>query len=244
VEDFVFEQMEMVEDRHWWFNARRDVIKSFLRKYLPAEKKGRVLEAGCGTGHILSDLGEEWEVFGIDINERALESCRKKGIENVRRSSIMDITFESETFDAVVCSDVLYHEMVSDDEKALKEIYRVCKKGGVLLIFEPAFEWLWSPHDIVEHTRHRYTRKELSAKLKKCGFTVKKSSYHVFLLLPLVLAVRLFKRAFRSENPQSDLYVMAPPVNGFFSGIMNFENKLAQAVNFPWGSTVMCLAVK
>ena len=90
---------------------------------------------------------------------------------------------------------MLYHLNVGDDSAALEEIHRVLRPGGVALIRLPAFDWIRGAHDEVVHTRHRYTRDELSAKLEDAGFRLEHATYANFLLFPLAPAKRYLEHA-------------------------------------------------
>lgn len=243
MEEIVYQKMSRIASDNWWFASRRDLVRILLKRHLAGRKNCFILEAGCGPGNILTSLDDLGTIFGIDINEAAINMCKQKNAAYLSRATIMKIPFKDGSFDAVICSDVLYHVMV-DDEAALKEMSRVCKKGGLLLIFEPAFEWLYSPHDIAEHARQRYSKKEICSKVKKSGLIIIKSSYHVFLLFPLILAVRLIKMIFLSGQSSDDLCTFPNLINKILLFIMAIENRILPFINFPWGSTIFCLVVK
>lgn len=196
---------------------------------------------------MLNGLGEP---VGIDISEYALDFCKRKNLSRLCRATTIDLPFKDNSFDAIVCAGVLYHKMVRDDKMALGEMFRVCRKGGVVLLLEPAFEWLRSPHDIVEHTGHRYTLGELSSKVKKSGFKIKRASYHMFFLFPMVLIIKVLKKIFVSKQHQTDkcrqtdLYSLSNPIDKILAFIVKFENRILSYMDFPFGTTAVCLAVK
>lgn len=108
--------------------------------FLPFLRSGmRLLDCGCGPGSMTVDLAEvvaPGEVVGIDIaaEQFALGAARARetGVTNVRfeQGSLYELPFPDESFDAVFVHAVLYH--LSDPQKALREIYRVLKPGGVV----------------------------------------------------------------------------------------------------------------
>ncbi len=95
--------------------------------------KGKVLDIGCGRGSMCQAIKlyrPDLEVIGCDISKRSLNFARKN-IKNVKfvYGNVEKLPFPDESFDAVTMFDVLEH--VSDPKKALSEIRRVLKKGGV-----------------------------------------------------------------------------------------------------------------
>ena len=106
------------------------IQETFLKQYLPKQKKIRILDAGCGPGAALIYLAKFGDVIGVDVSEDALKFARKRG--KVRKGDIANLPFKSETFDVVVCLDVLYHKWV-DTKRAFYELKRVLKKGGIFL---------------------------------------------------------------------------------------------------------------
>lgn len=244
MEDYVYKQMAQLQENHWWFVSRRRAIDMLLHRYLYQDRGNIILDMGCGTGSSLAALSRSGRVIGLDINEYTLGFAKRRGGASLLKADALSLPFADNRFDAVICSDLLYHKMVTDDNKALDEIFRACKRGGILLVFEPAFEWLRSPHDMAEHTRHRYTLDELCLKIIRAGFRLKKSSYHLFFLFPVISTVRFFKRLFLRKNFKSDLFTLPGPINRILSAIMGIENRLLRKIDFPIGSTAICVAVK
>ena len=100
----------------------------------------RVLDLGCGAGrHLILLAREGFEVHGVDISERALSIARERllrlGLEaELKRCSMTSLDYPSEFFDAVVCINVIYHGTRRDVLRALEEIRRVLRRGGLALI--------------------------------------------------------------------------------------------------------------
>ncbi len=233
-----------IENDHWWFISCRDIISHLLQKYIAKSKRAIILDMGCGTGYISAELNKLGKTVSMDINEYALACCRRKNVNTLCRATAATLPFKNNSFDAVICSNVLYHNSIGDDETVLREIFRVLRKDGMALILEPAFNWLRSPHDIVECGIRRYTLSEMRLKLKKTGFEVTRSSYYIFFLFPAILILRLFKKIFLSRQPQPDLYSIPGAVNRILISVMEIEKRLLRYINLPLGSSVLCLAVK
>src|SRR5689334_16933642 len=110
-----------------------------------------ILDAGCGDGfylHVLSKLGK-FKITGLDFDKNALESAKKnlKGVKQIKimHGSVMELPFKANTFDKIVLTEVAEH--LPDDLKGLKEIYRVLKPGGILVLTVPNhnYPFLWDP---------------------------------------------------------------------------------------------------
>ena len=146
------------EDKHWWFESRRDMVIKLLRQ---SDRNSKILEIGCSGGPLiraLNKLGYN-DVHGIDISEPAIDLCKLREISN---TSVMDGSrpdFGDGQFDVVIASDVLEH--IEDEEKALCEWNRILKPSGKLIVFVPAFKMLWSKHDEANHHYRRYSKSEL-----------------------------------------------------------------------------------
>jgi len=67
-----------LDDRHWWYRGRRRIIRSELDR-LPLPAGARVLDAGCGSGRTLEELGPYGEVHGIELDPGAADVAQARG---------------------------------------------------------------------------------------------------------------------------------------------------------------------
>jgi len=103
-----------------------------LKAVTPFCRKGRVLEAGCGSGLVLARLAEVGtEVFGVDISAGMLSHAREKGLP-VSQGNLLHLPYPDDEFDAVVSFKVLAH--VEPIRDAVAEMVRVVKPGGYLAL--------------------------------------------------------------------------------------------------------------
>ena len=184
-------KMAEMEDTHWWFVAKRNILKLFIKKNIGEIKGLKVIDIGCGTGAILqmiSDLGAD--AVGVDMSHEALKFCREKNL-NVVLGKGESIPFESGRFDLVLASDVLEH--VDDDAGAMREIERILKPGGVFIATVPAHQWLFSAHDHLLHHRRRYSKNEFRKLLENNFEDVKISWIHSAILIPAIVQRTLTK---------------------------------------------------
>lgn len=217
------------------------INKSFLDEFLPKKEGLKILDAGCGPGATLPLLQKYGNVIGVDLSPEALKYARKRG--KVQKGDITKLDFKSGSFDLVVCMDVLYHTWVEDESKALREFFRVLKKGGLLLVREPAYNWMRGNEDRGSLTARRFSKRDLARKLKKAGFRLIKISHANFFLFSLVLAVRILT-ALGIKKGSSDMVIPPKIINSLFFGALKLEAFLVKYISLPWGSSLVCVAQK
>lgn len=238
----------------WFYRAlhahiERELIRTVVAAGRPTEtaeaisqpRAIRILDAGCGTGGLIRRLAPKqagWTWTGIDVEPVACALARERTRAEIVEGSVTAMPFETQTFDAVVCADVLYH--LDDDVAALREISRVLKPNGVAVINVPAHRWLWSYHDVTVHGRRRYTRPELRDKLRRAGFTVARLTHWNALPLPLVY---LRRKLLPPPSSGSDVRLYPAPVEAAFRGAMAVElGWLRSFGGLPFGSSILAVA--
>lgn len=236
--------MYEVEDTHFWYKGMRKITKTLFEKYLPENKSLKILDAGCGTGRNIIFLKNYGQVSGFDISPEAIKYCKKRKLTNIKLGSVNNISFNDESFDVVTCFDVLYHNQVKNYEKAIGEFYRVLKPGGVLLIRVPAFQFLFSSHDIAVDTKHRFHKTELENIFLSQHFKILKISYINTLLFPFVATRRLIKKINIKTYAKSDVKNINPILNFFLQFPLYMESHLIKFMNFPFGLSVIAIAKK
>jgi SAM-dependent methyltransferase len=159
----------------------------------------------------------------------------------------MDIPFPADSFDVVISNDVLNDAGTSNEAAALSELHRVLRPGGRLFLNLPAFGFLRSEHDRATDVARRYTRTEITRKLRAAGFKVRRATYWNTLLFPVVVAVRLLRRE-RDEDlhkpARSDIVVPFAPINALLTAAVGLERLLLRFIDLPFGSSVAVVAVK
>lgn len=239
--DIVFQS----ELTHWWYVGMRRIALGLLKRALPAQGGLRLLDAGCGTGGMLLSLAPWGDAVGVDLAPRALSLALKRGMSPLLLASVERLPFSQESFHVVTCFDVLYHQRVEDDLRALREFWRVLRPGGVLLVRVPAFEALRASHDAAVHTRHRYTAPELRQTVESAGFQVERLTYANTLLFPLAAAWRLWQRAFgQASRPEGDMRPLPGWANGLLASLLGLESRWLTRRDLPLGLSVLCLARK
>jgi SAM-dependent methyltransferase len=239
-------QYEM-EDRHWWYLGHRRLYASLLDRFCPRAPGGRVLDAGCGTGGFTRWMRERYRpryLAGVDISERALRLCRKRGLEELRCCGVENLPFADESFDLVLSLNVIYHRAVCDDEAALREMARVLALGGWLLLNLPALPILRGRHDHAVEGVRRYLAGQVREMLAAAGLTPVKETYFVFTPLPAVAVFRLASRLSPRPRSSSDLWMPPAPLNRSLTALLGLESCVATRWRLPLGSSLTALARK
>lgn len=209
-----------------------------------APKDSKVLDIGCSSGIFLKDLEAlgftPQNLFGVDISDKAIANCKANGINNAFVMDAQNITL-NEKFDIVIASDCLEH--LENDKKALKNWNDLLKIGGTMYVFVPAFQSLWSYHDVVNMHFRRYTKSELKSKLLVENLEILKSSYwNFFLFLPVYIFRTITSGLQKNKTGESDITIGNNFVNKALLNLIIFENKLLKVVNFPFGVSTFCIA--
>ena len=242
-----YERMYAAEDRQWWYAGMRAIAFGLLdRGFGAANGRPRparlFLDAGCGTGLNLEHLAERGQAIGVDLSAEAVRFCLSRGV-TVVRSSVLALPFPERTFDGLVSFDVLYHAWVTDDGAAVRELARVVRPEGLLLVRVPAFKALWGAHDEAVHSRHRYTRGELRALLEGAGLQVLRLSYCNSILFPLLLVRRTLDRL--ASRHGSDVEFLPAPLEWLFRQCLLVEAALIRhGLSLPVGASLVALARK
>jgi SAM-dependent methyltransferase len=191
VDQRLLKTMLDVDEQHWWYRGRRRIIRAELDQ-LPLADDARILDAGCGSGRTLEELLDYGTVAGLELNPDAAEVARGRGCGEVQVGRLEELPWSSDSFDLITCLDVIEH--VPDDRAALRELRRVSKPGGWLLATVPAYQALWSYHDVANHHYRRYQRATLRAAVTDAGWRVARMTSFNTLLFPPAAVVRLAQR--------------------------------------------------
>jgi len=187
-------------------------------------------------------------VYGADLFRDALAYCSLRGIRNLFYADGRHLPIKKEIFDIVTCLDVLYHQRVEEDTEFLKELRRVCKVKGLVVVTVAAFRILRGNEDILGHGVRRYTVSEIEEKMRTAGFDVLHSSYMFGLLFPFVLVVRLLDRLKRmvigDENLESDFSKSNKLIDSILRKYLLVELSLSRHLKIPFGSSILCIGVK
>lgn len=232
-----YELMDAAEGEMWWYRA---LHARLLKALLPV--RGRVLDAGCGTGgflNILRSRRPDLDAAGLEWNEDAARRAAEKSGRFVIRGSVNLAPFASASFDAIVSADVLCHQAV-EPPAALAEFFRLLRPGGALVVNLPAHEWLRSAHDLRVLTARRVNARSFSTLLAQAGFGQVRTRYWNTLLLPLMIVRR--KLISRGAHAASDVAPFAPWLDATLYAATALEQWLP--VPLPAGGSVFATAIR
>jgi SAM-dependent methyltransferase len=239
-----YDNIARLEGVHWWYRGMSAISMGLLAGCYASGLRGRILDAGCGTGGMLKEFGVLGCSVGLDLEYLGLAYAQKSLGSNVPlvQGSVMALPLGSQQFDLVVSFDVLYHRAVPRDEVAFSELWRVLKPGGILLLRLPALEILRGAHDIVVHARQRYERTELGIKLAAAGFQLRRLTYANTILLPLIFLRRHWSSP--SDHTSSDVSLPSPFANALLEVILRIESFILRFVDLPIGVSLLAVASK
>jgi 2-polyprenyl-3-methyl-5-hydroxy-6-metoxy-1,4-benzoquinol methylase len=232
-------------DSHWWYRGRRRIVASELDR-LSLPPGAAVLDAGCGAGQTLDDLAELGTVHGVhgvDMNHAAVEAARARGHINVQVSGIEELPYEDSAFDLVTCLDVVEH--TPDDVATFTELMRVTRPGGRLVVTVPAYQMLWSSHDVANQHFRRYRLSTLAAAADQAGWRLVRRTYFNSLLLPPAAFVRVVRRSRAHAAERSDLNLTPGWLNPLLELPLRIEAALIRiGVRLPAGLSLLAVFEK
>ena len=245
MEKTLYDNIRQVEATHWWYKARREIIFDWVQAILNVHTNPSVMDLGCGTGFnitYLHDLGYE-NITGVDFSSDALAYCSARNLTKLICGDANHLPFHATSYEVILALDIIEH--LEDDEKTLRDIFRVLKPGGSLIIFVPAYKFLWSFQDEISHHVRRYTAHELRSKALTVGFEIQKITYANTFLFPVIwagrLVLKIFRRFFRIT---SESQMNPSQLNTLLYKIFRAELPLLRLTNFPFGVSILCVCNK
>jgi SAM-dependent methyltransferase len=230
-----------LEETHWWYRERRRMIAGVLeRTALPA--RARILDAGCGSGRNMELLARFGAPTGVEPAQQSVEMARARGVGPVVQGSLdARLPFGSDSFDLVVCLDVLEH--IADDRAALRELRRVTAADGRLLVTVPAHRWLWGAHDDLSGHQRRYTRASLLSVAAAAGWRpLWVTGFNAVLLGPIAVARAADRAIGRLRPARSDLGRTPRSLDRVLGTVLGTEARIiGSGRSLPFGVSIVAL---
>jgi SAM-dependent methyltransferase len=245
--DRLLELTYRAEQSHFWFRGFRQYMRPAIARATAGVTSPRILDCGCGTGSNLEMLRPYGQAVGFDLTRIGTEFAKAHG-HRVAQASISDIPFRSSAFDLVTSFDVFQVLPDEVERAAIREMFRVLKPGGWILLHVAALEMLHGKHSVLSEETHRHTAASLRALVEGAGFRIERLTYDQMSLLPMMLPVRLWHRMTARDGVVSagegEITVPMAPVNALLTALVSLEALALRAVDMPIGSSLMCLARK
>jgi len=245
--DRLLELTYRAEQSHFWFRGFRQYMKPALTRATAGVASPRILDCGCGTGSNLEMLRPYGRAFGFDLTRIGTEFAKANG-HRVAQASIGEIPFKSGLFDLVTSFDVFQVLPDAVEQSAIREMVRVLKPGGWILLHVAALEVLHGRHSVLSEEHRRYTAASLRTLVGGAGVQIDRLTFDHFSLLPLMLPVRVWHRLTARGGVvaagEGEITVPIAPVNAALTALVSLEALALRAVDMPIGSSLMCLARK
>ena len=239
MERVVYRQMAELDQRHWWYRARREILAELIRHDAKPPANADILEIGCGTGHNLEMLGEFGRVDAVELDDEARAVAEKRLGRKVMNAPLPELEGVGDRrYDLVAALDVIEH--VDDDAAALAAIAGKLKPGGKLVMTVPAHQWMWSAHDVVNHHKRRYSKAALRRLVQASPLRLDRIGYFNSLLFPLAIAERLASKL-RGKD-EADVRLPPKPLNAALEAVFAAERHLVGRLPLPPGLSLFAVA--
>lgn len=250
MENEVYKLFADIQTTHWWFVARRIIIEDVLKRCLTLSTPQRLADVGCGTGAMLPMLAQFGEAWGIDNSSEAVALCHQQRLTKVYLDT--DPAWRQVQFDVMTFFDVIEH--IETDAAFLEDYISQLKPNGLVVIAVPAFMFLWSEHDVLNHHCRRYTATRLRRLMQSVDLVPQKLSYFNTWLFPMIASVRMFRRIKRFVEGKiklnghikmrTDFERNISSLNGILRAIFASERFVLRHGSFPFGTSLLGIARK
>lgn len=239
-----FTKTRRAADAHFWYHGFRRFITPALTEAAQGRTDLRIIDCGCGVGQNMRLLEPHGQAIGFELDSLAAVAGREFG-RPIARADITRIPFPDDAFDMAVSFDVL--QVIEPDVAAVREMARIVRPGGYVLLTVAAFDMLAGDHAEVWKECRRYTPASARALAESAGLRVERVSFMFATLFPLMFAARTAQRMlrrFRERPTHSDMDVPWAPLNTALMRLLDGEAELSRHVRMPIGTSLLVVARK
>jgi SAM-dependent methyltransferase len=219
---------------HWWWRIRERMLLATVRRLVPVAPV-RILDVGCGGGLFFDKLQQFGEITGIESDASSIEPGNPWA-DRIILGELNAAYVPTAPFDLILMLDVIEH--VTDPATLLAHAARILSDSGRLVVTVPAFQWLWTAHDDMNHHVKRYTAGDLRSVLEDSGLAVFETRYLFQSLVLPKLAVR-FSENFGFREPDLP-NIPGPRVSAALQRWFWTENRVLGWL--PFGTSVLAIA--
>lgn len=243
MQEVVYHTNYKVENEYFWFLARNEIFSKVIKNVTDLKDGDNVVDIGCGTGGFASVLNKRFNVACLDMEQLALDYCKKRGLEDLTLGTTKDLINSGRKFKAAFMMDVIEH--IEDDQDVVNDVYEIIEPGGWFIAAVPAYQWLWSEHDEVHMHYRRYKKSNFKKLFKNAGFEIRFDSYINSFLFPPVVLKRFLDKIMGVKKKKDEPVDEVPEfLNKIFLKIFSSESTLLPAFKFPFGLSILLVAQK
>jgi SAM-dependent methyltransferase len=222
-----------LHENHWWFRMRERWVLQALRETQPPTGWNSILDVGCGDALFFDSLAEFGDVEGVETS-REIVNPANPHFSKIHIGPFDDSFQPGKQYSLLLLLDVLEH--IPDPADALRRCASVLKPGGTLLITVPAFNLVWTNHDVINHHATRYRKSTLFPLLQQARLKIEGSAYWFQWTFPVKLAERFVEKLFRlppSNPPIPPLFI-----NRALCSLCSLEHSILGPLHLPFGTTL------
>jgi SAM-dependent methyltransferase len=242
--DRALELTSEAEATHFWFRGFRLFVGRALEEATGGRRNLRLVDCGCGTGYNLKLLEPYGRVFAFDLTRTGVHLTQARG-NRVVRADVTRIPFASQSFDVTTSFDVL--QSVPADGEAVREMARLLRPGGVMVLSMAALEALRSDHSHSWSEVRRYTPRMATRLVEEAGLRAERVSFQFASVFPFIAGARVVQRLLRPlRGMRDDDDISVPPafVNRALTALVTAEAALPRRWRMPIGSSILVVARK
>jgi len=246
-----FHEVEANQGNHYIDRASRFHASSELKKNI--KNRGVLLEIGSSSGYLLKDIKKAFPgifLIGSDCIHEPLEKIAKSCHDiPLVQFDLNNCPLPDNCTDIIIALNVLEH--IQDDISALRQIHRILKPGGIVIIEVPANQDLYDFYDAqLKHFR-RYSIEELSNKVKRSGFEIQKATHLGFFLYPAFKSIKLHNKNKKvqserqvRESVKNFIKIGGPILNTILYSVMRLELLFGDRIEYPKGIRCLITLIK
>jgi SAM-dependent methyltransferase len=239
-----FANIRKSEETFWWYRGMRSILFRMMEPQLSGRRIERGLEAGCGTGYLSHLLQRErgWPIVPMDLSGHGLQYARELGVQRPVQGDIRALPFADSAFDLVMSVDVIAHLPPGEEPHAARELVRVTRRGGLLVVRTAALDILRSRHSEFVHERQRFTRRRFMGLFAGAGIRILACSYVNSLLLPAaLLKFRVWEPLLR-KPAESGVHLVEPWLDRLLYMPLGMEAAwIGAGRSFPIGQSLVLM---
>lgn len=238
-----YRKMFDMEDDYWWYKALHELVEHHVKNIGRTDLK--ILDVGCGTGRMVEILRDYGHVDGVDYSPEAIFFSNKRGLDNVTLGDINEWTINPDSYDVILCLDVLTSAGIKNDVAVMEKLYRGLTNGGIMIMELAAFEILKRHHDVMVFGERRYRKNNTLTHLQKIGFHIIQATYRLPILFLFILIKKIAENIVVPDDTVSDLKPLPRSLNALLLFLTRAEHKLINiGLAMPFGSSLFIVAKK